>query len=238
MKHQYFGDVNDYKKYGLLRIFQRESGLRLAVCWMLTPDDGRTDGKFTSYLREGSKWRHYDAELFDILAETVPSGRNLRHVGRHDLLRGSILIEQIVPDNRALRVDYFREIQHKFSDAALVFFDPDNGIEIPSRPPGRKDSSKYIAWNEITATYFSGRSLLIYQHFPRETRTAFVEEVASELIARTGASVITCLRTANVAFFLVPQLAHEESLRRACETAGTVWRGQVEVTHHNRADAT
>ncbi len=29
MKDQYFGDVNDYRKYGLLRAFTFEDGLRL-----------------------------------------------------------------------------------------------------------------------------------------------------------------------------------------------------------------
>ena len=41
MKNQYFGDVNDYRKYGLLRVLQREANLRCVVAWMLTPDDGR-----------------------------------------------------------------------------------------------------------------------------------------------------------------------------------------------------
>jgi hypothetical protein len=43
MKDQYFGDVNDYLKYGLLRCFA-EAGWRVGVCWMLTPDDGGRDG--------------------------------------------------------------------------------------------------------------------------------------------------------------------------------------------------
>ncbi|MDO8501594.1 MAG: hypothetical protein Q7S20_07100 [Gemmatimonadaceae bacterium] len=55
MKHQYFGDVNDYRKYGLLRILQQASGLRLGVCWMLTPDDTRTDGKFVAYLGDSKR---------------------------------------------------------------------------------------------------------------------------------------------------------------------------------------
>ena len=33
MKDQYFGDINDYRKYGLLRPIIASSG------WMLTPDD-------------------------------------------------------------------------------------------------------------------------------------------------------------------------------------------------------
>jgi len=234
VKHQYFGDVNDYRKYGLLRILQSESGLRLAVCWMLTPDDGRTDGKFTSYLRQASTWRQYDALLFDLLAEVVPSGRNVRHVEEKQLLSGTILIDRIVPDDRALRADYFGEVHRAFDDAGLVFFDPDNGIEVPSCPLGRKDSSKYVSWLELSTTYRGGRSLLVYQHFRRQNRSTFIEEMATQLLARTNAPVVICFRTSNVAFFLVSQPAHEEGLRKAARNVGNVWRGQIEVTDHHR----
>ncbi|HEX8408058.1 MAG TPA: hypothetical protein VF883_04300 [Thermoanaerobaculia bacterium] len=43
MKNQYFGDVNDYVKYGMLRAFAQE--VSVAVVWMMTPDDGSTDGR-------------------------------------------------------------------------------------------------------------------------------------------------------------------------------------------------
>ena len=45
MKDQYFGDVNDFRKYGLLRLLTLQDGLRLGVCWMLTAPDGRPDGR-------------------------------------------------------------------------------------------------------------------------------------------------------------------------------------------------
>lgn len=185
MKHQYFGDVNDYRKYGLLRCIQRESGLRFAVCWMLTPDDGRTDGRFISYLGEPVKWRQHDPELFDLLAEGVPSGRSLRHVEEKQILQGSILIDRTVPDDRRLRDTYLRDVFRTFGDSAVVFFDPDNGIEILSCPPGRKDSSKYLAWSELITTYHNGRSVLIYQHFPRRGRNEYMLEIANALIMRT-----------------------------------------------------
>jgi hypothetical protein len=47
MKNQYFGDINDYHKYGLLRQLGKGGQLTTAVCWMLTPDDGRSDGGHT-----------------------------------------------------------------------------------------------------------------------------------------------------------------------------------------------
>jgi hypothetical protein len=204
---------------------------------MLTPDDQRSDGQFISYLTQPAKWRRFDAELFDILAEAVPSGRNLGHVGGKRILPGAILIDTAVPDNRALRVNYFAGVQVSLQDASLVFFDPDNGIEIGSCPSGRKNSSKYLAWGEIAATYNSGRSILIYQHFPRKDREKFICEVAHKLIERTGASAVSCFSTANVAFFLVERPEHEETLRRASKEVASQWAGQVALSRYHAGSA-
>ena len=46
MKDQYFGDINDYRKYGILRALQSKGQGTLLVAWMLTPDDGSRDGEF------------------------------------------------------------------------------------------------------------------------------------------------------------------------------------------------
>ena len=58
MKDPYFGDVNDFRKYGLLRLLSIQDRLRLGVCWMLTEPDGTTDGRFLSYLAQPEKYRH------------------------------------------------------------------------------------------------------------------------------------------------------------------------------------
>ena len=49
MKNQYFGDVGDYGKYGLLR-FIAKRGVTIAVNWYLTPDDQSNDGHIRGYL--------------------------------------------------------------------------------------------------------------------------------------------------------------------------------------------
>lgn len=36
MKHQYVGDINDYRKYTLLRLLSSGGTNRIGVCWMLT----------------------------------------------------------------------------------------------------------------------------------------------------------------------------------------------------------
>ena len=88
MKDQYFGDVNDYLKYGLLRALTARSRLSLAVCWMLTPDDGRTDGRFTEYLHQPERWRAHDPDLYDALYDVVVvrGQRDIGAVARAGLL--------------------------------------------------------------------------------------------------------------------------------------------------------
>jgi hypothetical protein len=57
MKNQYVGDINDYRKYGLMRALSGYGEITTAVCWMLTPGDGRADGSFMIYLDMRVKWR-------------------------------------------------------------------------------------------------------------------------------------------------------------------------------------
>jgi hypothetical protein len=64
MKDQYFGDINDYRKYGLLRTIMTVTKLRLLVAWMLTPDDDRNDGNLVSYLDDPCRWEDRDPILF------------------------------------------------------------------------------------------------------------------------------------------------------------------------------
>lgn len=229
MKHQYFGDVNDYRKYGLLRTLQRETGLRIGVWWMLTPDDGRTDGKFTGYLEQAARWREYDPDLFDRLASVVPRRRSVVEVQECNLVPDSLFADAIVPDGMAARAESFASARQILRAADLVFLDPDNGLEIASCPPGRKGSSKYVLRREITELFADGHSLLIYQHFRREEREAFIRQLGASLQGDTGAPSVTCFRTANVAFFLLPQYAHEQSLGAAADRVGATWRSQIRL---------
>lgn len=66
MKNQYFGDVNDYQKYELLRTLANNGQYKIGVCWMLTADDGQTDGKFTDFLNKPDVWRmmHHSLTCF------------------------------------------------------------------------------------------------------------------------------------------------------------------------------
>src|SRR3989442_8801178 len=129
MKNQYFGDINDYLKYGLLRCFAN-AGLSIGVCWMLTPDDARSDGRKITYLSDPERWRPCDRLLFDALSKAVRSrSRHVRHAKSSACLREAQFFNQMVPDNLALRKKWLNRALATLADADVLFFDPDNGIE-------------------------------------------------------------------------------------------------------------
>jgi len=186
MKDQYFGDVNDYRKYGLLRLLQSNSESRLLVSWMLTPDDGGYDGGLRAYLGDPEKWQRYDHQLFarlsSLLRSSLPS---VSRIERVRILPRASYYSKLVPDGRRERVTWFSELLAKAQDADLIFLDPDNGIEVKSMPIGRRNSSKYVAWSEIRDLWHLDCSILVYQHFPRKPHGPFALGLAHELQVRT-----------------------------------------------------
>jgi hypothetical protein len=57
VKNQYLGDINDYRKYGLLRALTNGGEIKTAICWMLTPDDRRGGSGFIGCLEQEHTWR-------------------------------------------------------------------------------------------------------------------------------------------------------------------------------------
>jgi hypothetical protein len=234
VKNQYFGDINDYRKYGLMRALSGYGQITTAVCWMLTPDDGRTDGSFTDYLEEAEKWSHHDDDLYRHLRKLVVR-RKRRDVGEIEnsgILPGCRFFSDLVPDDRRERDSWFRRFLDLAEGCDLIFFDPDNGIEVKSRPRGHKDSSKYLYWHEIEQAFQAGHSLLIYQHFPREERHPFIERKAREVADRTGAAEVLSLRTPRVLFLLAPQEERLQFFRERSKQVAHGWAWQITVASH------
>jgi len=231
MKDQYFGDVNDYRKYGLLRALQSEGTGRLLVAWMLTPDDGGPDGGRRAYLGRPEEWAHFDPELHAGLVALLPASvaPRVALLEPTGLLPRASFYSARVPDARAGRDDWREALLEAATGMDLVFLDPDNGVEVPSRPIGRKGSSKYVTWSEIQELWAAGCSLLLYQHFRREPHKDFTARLSAELQWRTGASLVQGFRTSHVLFLLVAQRRHIPAFRKAIVHALRPWIGQIDV---------
>jgi len=223
MKNQYFGDINDYLKYGILRCLANK-GLQIGVCWMLTHDDGRPDGRKTTYLTNPKRWREYDTELFDTLS--VANERQERHVQyleKCGILQQTRFFRDPVLDNEQGRELWFENVMKALDICDLIFFDPDNGIEVPSKPRGRKSSSKYVYWSELTSAWNRGASLLIFQHFARVNREEYITQLTKKMAEQISGSIIFSLRTSNVLYLLACHEKHRDRVEKALENLNSKW---------------
>lgn len=232
MKNQYFGDINDYKKYGLLRSIISATDLETFVAWMLTPDDGSTDGKFIEYLKQPEKWQHFDKPLYEKTVELLNSNNNrsVELIENTDLLHDSQYYSAFVPDQAAARDKWFSDLKKYSTNSDLVFLDPDNGLEIKSKKYGTKKSSKFLYWHEVASLWKSGKSLLIYQHFIREKRDLFIERMLKALGENTAGSKLEAFSTSNVVFLLALQPKHHELHGPIVNSVSSSWQGQIQCS--------
>ena len=214
MKNQYFGDKHDFRKYGLLRALITSTNLRLGICWMLTANDAGNDGNFRDYL-ENQNNNQCDPILFEWLNGNV----NIQN-RRVELLEGTELLgpktvfySPLLTDNKNDRIQYMHKANDVFLECDLVFFDPDNGMEVQSKPIGRKNSNKYLYWQEAINFYNHGKSLLIYQHFPRRLRDLFINEIINAIQDRIIGSAVHTFRTPDVLYILVCHPLHSQIIQ-------------------------
>ena len=235
MKNQYFGDINDYRKYGLLRALTAATPLNCLVAWMLTPDDGSTSGQFIKYLDEAHRWQHHDPELYNGLQSlmTRTQDRGVRLIERTNLLPNTRYYSEAVPDDGHSRMSWLDGLIQESKTADLVFLDPDNGMEVKSKPFGRKHSSKFAYWHEVERLWSEGKSILIYQHFIREKRDLFTQRMLQKLQEMTPGSQVTGYSTANVFFMAALQPTHHEHNDDWRDSVHRRWLGQISFVHLN-----
>jgi len=234
MKNQYFGDINDYLKYGILLELSGGGSLRTGVCWMLTDADGRTDGSALAYLHNPDVFRGYAPAVFDLLhrAVIVDTDRRVSRLEESAVLPRADYYSAILRDQQTERARYFQGANARLADSDWVFFDPDNGLEIPSIPIGRKNSSKFLYWQEVEAIYRAGKSVLIYQHFPRAQRVPYTQAIAAKLGTRTGIATAFSFRTTRVVFLLAPQPSHIDHFRPRAAALSSTWGDLIAVSEH------
>lgn len=230
MKHQYFGDINDYRKYGLIRVLSGSGLLPTYLCWMLTPDsEENKDGKKLSYLSHPEVWRHYDPDLFDFLQTEILQRETSRLIDERTMaqvLPCASFFTPLLQDDAGRRAGYFKDLSHELPPTGgLLFFDPDNGLAVPSCRKGNKNSSKYLYWDEVNRAYESGHSVLIYQHFQRIERKKFIREISEKAMIETGATVFAYV-SSHVVFFLLTRPEHIDQFKKANAMLSHQWHTQ------------
>ena len=166
MQNRYVGDIGDFAKYALLRRLagtSSEQPIRLGVVWCLYPDESHnTDGRHISYLGRPA-FAALDFELISALQKIVGSHcRSIASVANARILPPKTIfcdalscLPKGTPATRGDRLLYrsrwAESCLNLTAAAELIFFDPDNGIEVSSVPKHSAKGGKYIYWDEARA---------------------------------------------------------------------------------------
>jgi hypothetical protein len=214
VKNQFFGDKRDYFKFSLLQhVLEGLPQLRQLTCvWMLTRATGTTHGNLPLVPLSGY------TELSSFLSDA-------RNVDKRDVREISLYYSRRCQFNSygddptvpfgAARDNYFRSIPATFLRSAVVFVDPDNGLE-----PAKGAGSAHLKYEEAEALYqrlYAPAVLVVYQHLPRRKAAVFWPEVAGK-IAQKLKSNAYYVAERDVALYLVPKLTVQgERLREVLD---------------------
>lgn len=188
MKNQYFGDKRDYFKYAVLQLLTQTLGYeRLTCVWMLTPSDGGRDGRKAIRPIPGL------SALADFLSQCRRAG--LQDVRSMRSYFPSVGIEYCPyrdgPEDlltSANRIEYFASIPDDYLRDALLFFDPDNGME-----PRARFTPAHLRYAELRSVFdrLSPKSaVVIYQHLPRVPAASFWPRIVGQVSDVLGSPVV------------------------------------------------
>ena len=225
MRNQFFGDVYDYIKYGLIRRLTNYGETPSALCWMMRPDEPNGEGKLDKYLNR-LETRRFDPPVFDILLASRDRGiRNAEIIERSGLLPNTRFYSRLLTDDAADRKEYFREFRKEAKGRELICFDPDTGLQGDHTAAlGEPDSSKYLMRTEANQMFKRGHSLLIFVHeMLVENEEGFIRRALHNLAEVKDATFLIAFLHTNVGFVLVPQADKIEAYTRIAKKTQDDW---------------
>jgi hypothetical protein len=172
----------------------------------LYPDEQHnSDGGHVSYLdRPGIA--ELDFELISALQKIVASRcRSIAAVAKAGILPSeTIFCDALVclpqgagsarHDRLLHRSRWLEDCLARTDTGELIFFDPDNGIEVASVPKHHVKAGKYIYWDELARFWNRGHALLIYHHLNRTMpASAQVAQMTKRLRAEFSGALVTPL---------------------------------------------
>ena len=211
MKNQYFADQRDFLKYDLLmELVENTAGVcRLTNIPMLTPNDDTGEGDVLAYL-VGNRRPDIYHFLRYCLARSDRNIHNLRTLfqGRH---YAYYCHRDDLHYSYDTRQEYFTSVPNRALQDAVVFVDPDTGIETGTINYMRsKGIGRYLFWDDITQLFqrMSGTSVLIlYQHLQKNADLV-VQNMREKSIALCGhinVPSVSVLDDGDVAYLITSQ---------------------------------
>jgi hypothetical protein len=242
MQNRYVGDVGDFGKYSLLQAIEATT-LRLGIIWCLFPDENHNlDGLHTGYLHR-SEFRDLNPALHERLAQIVRAGkRSIKQVCAAKIFAPTtVSFDMSIALKAATRSDRENHRQKWISRALIatsscevVFFDPDNGLEVASVRRNSPRAGKYIFFDELTLFWQRGQSIILYHHMNRTTsiknQTIILKRRLSSVFPKAAILRPLLFRRGSCRqFWIFGQRTHRVHLHAGIETLfKSGWRAHFE----------
>jgi hypothetical protein len=197
---------------------------------MLTADDDGADGLKTSYLSQPGRYRAIDSALYHSLAAVVGRGdRSTRAIELAGILPGAEFFSGRLHDAKAERDAYLSRLWQMAVGRRIVFFDPDNGLDVASVPVGRAGSRRYLYRTELVQARALDAAVLVYQHLPRVQRPPYIASQLRRLGEVLPAYETLAIYASHVAFLAAVPRDQARPFRTASELAERRWMGALKV---------
>ncbi|MDA8000662.1 MAG: hypothetical protein MPK06_03695 [Alphaproteobacteria bacterium] len=240
MQERYLGDVHDYVKFALLRLFIHTLDVRLGINWYLADPckvdkKGNRDGRKRGYLHK-KEWEGLDPDLHRALQSFAdPANQSLKEFQRAGILsEDTIFFNEEVPLLNA-RKDWHCRALSAITKADLVFLDPDTGFQ--KKTMQNRESPKYVLYDEAADYCRNGKSAVVIQFMPRRDPVEFAEEVRKNLGGRADSVPVVHGRAEkNILFFTLAQPVHvnpmTDALREFAENSPPMKGGRrIDLIH-------
>ena len=212
MKNQWFGDIHDFRKYGLLCYLAKYYD-EILVDWMLTGDIKKTnDGKKIKFANRKYYWApaksgEIQKEIWNFFNKFHHSEpRQKREVSRAvDIFALDIFSQSHRKCNFITSSDENWELKKTdpLDKNSLMFFDADNGIaDDINRKTIAGNNNPYIYSDEIKSAFSEGHDILVYQHIPRMTLDKLIDEKRS-ILKKTTSNSTLIFKAGGVVYFLL-----------------------------------
>ncbi len=114
-------------------------------------------------------------------------------------------------------------------DADIIFFDPDNGLQIKSVSKHKDKAPKFTFYDELVPFWERGQSLVVYQHGTRQGSLANQIQSRLQALKETlpdiGTLETSCFTTLGVRiFYVIGQKRHADLFRSRLAAFADQWK--------------
>lgn len=214
MKNQFFADRNDYFKYDL--IISLSEGLpgihRFTLVPMLTPNNSSSHGNQTKYPQGNRR-----TNLYAFLQECLrASSRDITELHKFFCSHSYPFVYSPYAEDifftDAGRMRYFAKIPGILLENAVIFLDPDTGLQVKHM---KYERAEYVLYDDVKGIYArmgDSSVLAIYEDVSHGQQERKLDQMPKRLQSMLGCPPLCAIgEDNNIAFIIIAKSPHRSA---------------------------